>query len=67
MKQVKPFSSLKRPPRSSSPNESDLICKCDGIGIFTPGILRLGYAGGGPYLCMLRIQGGGQLSAIPRA
>lgn len=37
------------------------------MGIFTPGILRLGYAGGGPYLYMLRIQGGGQLSAIPRA
>jgi hypothetical protein len=35
--------------------------------MLTPGILRFGYAGGGPYLYIFKIHGGGQLSAIPRA
>jgi hypothetical protein len=35
------------------------------IGTVTPGILRLGYAGGGPYLYMLIIHGGGANSPIP--
>ena len=30
-----------------------------GIGAFSPGILRLGYDGGGPYLCIAISHGGG--------
>lgn len=30
-----------------------------GMGAFNPGILRLGYEGGGPYLCMAINHGGG--------
>ena len=37
------------------------------MGAFTPGILRLGYAGGGPYLYILINQGGGEFSGIPNA
>lgn len=25
----------------------------EGIGMFTPGIFRFGYAGGGPYFCIV--------------
>lgn len=33
-----------------------------GMGAFSPGILRLGYDGGGPYLCIAISQGGGTFS-----
>lgn len=33
-----------------------------GIGALRPGIFRLGYDGGGPYLCMAISQGGGNFS-----
>jgi hypothetical protein len=35
-----------------------------GIGAFNPGIFKLGYDGGGPYLCIAINQGGGTLSAF---
>ena len=35
-----------------------------GIGPFSPGIFRLGYEGGGPYLCIAINQGGGTVSDV---
>mmetsp|Transcript_65768 Transcript_65768/g.180356 ORF Transcript_65768/g.180356 Transcript_65768/m.180356 type:complete len:208 (+) Transcript_65768:64-687(+) len=35
-----------------------------GMGAFRPGIFRLGYAGGGPYRCILTSHGGGPPSGI---
>jgi len=46
------------------PKPYDIV---SGIGALTPGILKFGYAGGGPYLYMLINQGGGEFSGIPRA
>ena len=39
-----------------------LVYNTSGIGAFNPGILRLGYDGGGPYLCIAINHGGGTFS-----
>ena len=41
-----------------------LLKLTSGIGALRPGIFRLGYEGGGPYLCMAISHGGGTFSLL---
>ena len=41
-----------------------MITPTSGIGPLSPGILRFGYEGGGPYLCIAISQGGGTVSDV---